>query len=112
MNRKPSALILAAALALAGIGFIATPMAQAAPQVSAQISLGVAPPAPRFERVPPPRTGFVWAPGHWRWNPRARRYVWANGRWMRGRPGYRYAPARWQRGPHGHWHYRAGYWAH
>ena len=29
------------------------------------VVIQVAPPPPRFERVPPPRRGYVWAPGHY-----------------------------------------------
>lgn len=114
MSRKSSALILSAALVLAGAGFAAAPAAHAAPQVSVGVGvgIGVAPPAPRFERVPPPRAGYVWAPGYWVWNPRMRRHVWMGGHWMRVHPGYRYMPARWHQGPHGRWHFRDGYWAH
>jgi len=113
MNRKSSALILSAALALAGAGFAAAPAAQAVPQVSVGVGvgIGVAPPPPRFERAPPPRRGYAWAPGYWSWSPRLHRHVWVGGRWMRVHPGYHYMPARWQQGPRGHWHFSAGYWA-
>ncbi|MEW9623586.1 hypothetical protein [Rhodanobacter geophilus] len=110
MSRESSALILSAALALAGAGFVVAPTVQAAPQVSVGVGISVAPPAPRFERVPPPRAGYVWAPGYWVWNPRMHRHVWVGGRWMRARPGYHYMPARWRRGPHGHWRFSNGYW--
>jgi hypothetical protein len=113
MSRKSSALILAG-LMLACAGFVGAPAAQAAPQVSigVGVGIGVPPPAPRFERVPPARRGYVWAPGYWRWNAHARRYVWVGGRWMRGRPGWRYQPPHWAQGPHGHWHFNDGHWAH
>lgn len=110
MSRKSTALFLSAALALACTG-LAAPAAQAAPQVSVGVGIGVAPPAPRFERAPPPRAGYAWAPGYWQWSPRMRRHVWVAGRWMRVHPGYRYVPARWRQGPHGHWHFNAGHWA-
>lgn len=112
MSHKSSALILSAGLALACAGLTATPAAQAAPQVSVGVGvgIGVAPPQPRFERVPPPRAGYVWAPGYWVWSPRMHRHVWMGGRWMRVRPGYRYVPARWRHGPHGHWYFNGGHW--
>lgn len=112
MSHKSSALILSAGLALACAGLAATPAAQAAPQVSVGVGvgIGVAPPQPRFERVPPPRAGYVWAPGYWVWSPRMHRHVWVGGRWMRVRPGYRYVPARWRHGPHGHWYFNGGHW--
>lgn len=113
MRRKPSALLLSAALALACASLAAAPAALAAPQLSIGVGAGitVAPPPPRFQRAPPPRRGQVWAPGYWAWSPRLRRHVWVDGRWMRLRPGYRYLPPRWRQGPHGHWHFSAGYWS-
>jgi WXXGXW repeat (2 copies) len=70
------------------------------------IDVNVAPPAPRYEAVPPPRAGFVWAPGHWVWNGT---WVWGPGRWVAARPGYHWAPGVWvPRGPR--WHYVEGHW--
>ena len=54
-----------------------------------------APPAPRFERVPPPRAGYVWDAGHWNWE--GGRYVWAGGRWEAERIGHRWMPGEWIR---------------
>lgn len=73
----------------------------------------VAPPPPRYERVPDPRPGYIWSPGYWEW--RANRHVWIGGNWIASRPGYVYAgprwierdgrwfreEARWERGPNG-----------
>jgi hypothetical protein len=86
-------LALAALLALAAS---AAPMSSmAAPRVD--LFVGVAPPAPLVERVPPPRHGYVWAPGHWEWN--GHRHVWAGGYWVTERPGYAYTAPVWvQRG--------------
>lgn len=69
----------------------------------------MAPPPLRRELVPPPRRGFVWAPGHWTWSARARRYVWVQGRWIAVRPGWRYVPATWVR-RRGTWVYVPGRW--
>lgn len=97
-------------LNMAGIVVAATLLA--APIVTpahAQVSVGItiAPPAPRYERVPSPRRGYVWAPGYWGY--RGGRYVWIGGHYIRARPGYRWAPAVWQqRGPG--WHYVPGHW--
>lgn len=52
-----------------------------------------APPPPRYEAMPGPRQGQVWAPGRWVWNERD--YVWQGGRWQQARPDYVYAPGRW-----------------
>ena len=51
----------------------------AVPGISADYGYRHAPPAPRYEVVPPPRHGYVWAPGHWA--PRGGGYVWIEGRW-------------------------------
>lgn len=104
--------LLAAALAVGTMAPAAAAMAQAAPRAAVGIDVGMAtpPPAARLERLPPPRAGYVWAPGYWAWSPRLHRHVWVDGRWLRARPGYRYTPARWRRGLHGRWHFSAGHW--
>lgn len=102
MKRRLLAGIAVAALALGGA--VTSAPAQARPYIG--VSIGVAPPPPRFERVGV-RPGYVWAPGYWRWN--GGRHVWASGYWVPGRPGYRYRPAAWvQSGPA--WRFRGGYW--
>ena len=71
------------------------------------VDVRIAPPPLRHERIPRLERGYVWAPGHWRWN--GNRYVWNYGHRVAGRPGHHYVPARWERrGPH--WYYRDGYW--
>jgi hypothetical protein len=102
----PLKLALLAGLGLSFAGAIYAPSAAAQVSVGVGVRLG-GPPAPRFERVPPPRIGYVWAPGYWRWN--GHRHVWANGYWVRARPGYRYRPAYWVHGRHG-WRFREGHW--
>ena len=67
MKNVGKALILG--LSLAGSGLLAPVVASA--QVGVDIT--VAPPAPRVEVVPPPRVGFVWAPGYWEWRGRSAR---------------------------------------
>lgn len=52
------------------------------------------PPPPRWERIPPQRAGYVWAPGYWNWY--GGRYVWVGGRWNAYRPGYVYRPPAWR----------------
>ena len=100
------ALLGALGVAMAGVSY--------APPAAAQVSVGVGirlgPPPPRFEPLPPPRVGVVWAPGYWRWDPYVRRHVWVRGYWVRARHGYRYRPAYWVRGRHD-WHFHPGYWA-
>ena len=75
---------------------------------SAQIIVQTAPPPPRMERVPPPRAGQVWAPGHWDW--RGNRHVWVGGHWIRARRGQRWEQDRWIE-RNGHWEMERGHWA-
>ena len=65
------------------------------------------PPPPRAERVPAPRRGYVWAPGHWEW--RGNHHEWVRGNWLRARPGYVYAQPTWQ-DQGGRWVYNPGRW--
>lgn len=110
MMRSPLKLALLAGLGLTFVGAIHAPPAAAHTRVAVGVNIGVAPPPPHFERRPPPRRGYVWAPGYWRWNAHAHRHVWVGGYWVHARPGYRYRPARWEH--HGRtWRYRAGYWS-
>ena len=85
--------------------------AVAAPSITdarTDVYVRVAPPAPVYEVVPPPRHGYVWAPGYWNWN--GHRHVWHRGYWVRERQGYRYEPHHWvQRG--NRWELERGYWS-
>ena len=92
--------------ALIAGGVVALPAVSHA-QVSLSVNIGVPPPPPRVEVVPPPRVGYVWAPGYWRWE--GRRHVWVGGRWVRARPGEIWVAERWvQEGRH--WHMEPGHW--
>jgi OOP family OmpA-OmpF porin len=49
--------------------------------VAADAQVYVVPaPAPRYERIPPPRHGMAWHSGYWRWAGGA--YVWSPGVWV------------------------------
>lgn len=74
---------------------------QASAQVSVSVNIGTAPPPLRYERVPPPRNGYVWAPGYWNWN--GYQHVWAQGHWVTARPGYVYHRPEWRQ-DHGRWY--------
>jgi len=105
MQREVKAIGGKIAVAALGLFLFAAPLA-----ARAQVAVGItiAPPAPRYEPLPPPRPGYVWAPGYWQWV--GGRYVWAGGQWMAARPGYHWAPPRWDhRGPG--WYYTQGHWA-
>lgn len=71
------------------------------------VSVHVAPPALRYERLPAPRAGYFWVPGCWEW--RGYDYVWIPGYFERERVGYVYAPSYWvARG--GRWYYESARW--
>ena len=71
------------------------------------IDIDLAPPPVRVETVPPPRAGFVLAPGYWDY--RGHDHVWVRGRWVAERHGYHWVPDRWDHGPNG-WSHVAGRW--
>ena len=73
----------------------------AAAQAQYTAIVSVAPPAARYEAVPAPRSGWVWAPGHWEWQ--RNQYVWMEGQWMRDREGYEYREPRWVQRANGEW---------
>lgn len=101
-------LTLTIALIAATVGGIAV-MPSAEAQVGVSINIGGPPPPPRYEAVPPPRDGFLWAPGFWDWD--GHRHVWHGGHWERARPGYAYRQPGWHQGPHG-WELDRGGWDH
>jgi hypothetical protein len=96
------ALILPALAATALLGAAAPAFSQVG------IDIEIAPPAPRVLIAPPPRPGFIWAPGYWQWD--GHRHIWMDGRWMRARPGWHWVPERWV--PHGRrYRFMPGHWA-
>lgn len=99
MTRKPlRSLFVAALLAITASAAFA----------QAIIVAPHAPPPPRVENMPPPRAGYVWDPGHWRWDHGA--YVWAPGHWQPVRAGYRWVPGHWvEHGPN--WRWVPAHWA-
>jgi hypothetical protein len=92
--------MIVAGLALFGAIDLATPGSS----LAAQIIIQTAPPAPRFERIPPAPGGrFAWIPGRWRWTGNS--YVWVGGRYLP-------MAARYHAWVPGHWagHAREWYW--
>ena len=88
--KKLAVSLAVGAASLLSLGAAVVPAtAQAQPGVVVR----VAPPPPRPEHVPPPRQGYVWAPGHYEWN--GHRYVWNKGTYMRARNGYAYRAPQW-----------------
>jgi hypothetical protein len=82
---------LAAAAAFSSATVLTAPFTPADAQVS--ITFGSPPPPMRYEAVPAPRAGYVWAPGYYELI--NDQYVWRPGQWLTARPGYRYVPPAW-----------------
>ena len=108
MNRKMSAPRPAHApfkrtLTLALLG----PLAMVSLARAAVVDIEVAPPEPRVVVAPPPRPGFVWAPGYYRYD--GHHHVWTDGHFIRERPGFHWEADRWV--PHeGRYRYEPGHW--
>ena len=90
--------VLTAALAAAVIPLAAP--AQVSVNINVPGVIAVAPPAPRYEPVPAPRSGQIWIQGNWYWS--NNNYAWRPGRWEAARPDYDYAPGRWVRADGGY----------
>jgi hypothetical protein len=71
------------------------------------VEVDVAPPPPRVVEFPPPRAGFVWAPGYWNWN--GHEHVWTEGHWMPERAGYHWSADHWEQ-HNGRWRFAKGHW--
>jgi len=76
-------------------------------QAGVSIDIEVAPPPPRVEAAPPPRGGYVWAPGYWMWE--GHRHVWVEGHWIPERRGWHWVPEHWGERHH-QWHFEPGHW--
>lgn len=98
-------LLVSALFAVGLIGAVATPLTSFA-QVELRLNYG--PPAPRYEVIPEPRSGYIWSGGHWQW--RTNRHVWVGGNWQPERPGYAYYQPRWVEHQGGGWNYRPSRW--
>lgn len=88
-------------------GSLAVAPSSAVLAASVDISIGTPPPAVLVEPVPPPRKGYVWIPGYWRWNGVS--HVWVKGHWAGARHGYHYVPEAWVN-VNGRWVFHPGYW--
>ncbi|NGZ83556.1 YXWGXW repeat-containing protein [Duganella aceris] len=104
MIKRTHTLYAAAMLALSAAAFAP---AIASAQVGVSVVIRDAPPPPRYERVPAPRHGYVWAPGYWDW--RGNRHHWIGGTWVTARPGYVYMQPRWEQRD-GRWYRQEARW--
>ena len=80
---------------------------QAIAQVGISVIIGNPPPPVRYERIPPPRDGYIWAPGYWDWD--GHQHIWAPGHWEPMRGDGQYYQPQWRQGPHG-WELDRGGW--
>ena len=97
-------LLVSVALVAGTLGAVVTPGTSAA---AVDVWVNLAPPSARYEAVPEPRAGWVWAPGYWEWS--GNRHVWRRGYWVRERPGYAYQPHRWVERD-GRYYFERGRW--
>lgn len=102
MQMRLSHLCSATLLALSTFAFV-----PAHAQTELSIVVSNAPPPLRYESLPPPRHGHVWAPGYWRWN--GHRYIWRAGHWEVLRHGYQYQTPVWHE-YRGGWRFEPGGW--
>ena len=79
----------------------------ASAKVDVDFNVNLAPPPVIVEEVPPPRVGYVWAPGYWEW--RGERHHWRKGHWIKERPGFVWEPPHWIE-RNGRWHFVPGQW--
>lgn len=106
LNMFAKKILVSVMIAAGMIGALATPLPSVA-ATSREIIIERAPPAPRSERAPAVRRGYVWVPGYWDW--RGNRHVWMKGTWVRERRGYAYQPHRWVERD-GRWMLERGRW--
>lgn len=84
-------ILLATVFAVSAVAMVNT---EALAQVNVNIVIGNPPPPVRYEVIPAPRSGYIWAPGYWNWN--GSRHVWNGGQWQRARTGYYYTQPQWR----------------
>ena len=110
-SRAWRSVLAAALIGVSSLGAVGANPASAAVHVG--VGITVAPPAQRYEPVPPyPRAyrpgAVVWQPGYWRWT--GRQYVWVPGRYERiPRHRHGWAPGHWVQRPGG-WVWIGGRW--
>jgi hypothetical protein len=96
---------LLVALLAASLGSISLP---AAARTEVDVMLNFGPPPLRYEVVPAPRPGYVWAAGYW--DVRGHKHIWRAGHWQYARPGHYWQESRWLQRPDG-WVLERGRWS-
>jgi hypothetical protein len=81
---------LVAVMCAASLGSVSVPMAASA---AVEVYFNAPPPAPRYEVVPAPRSGYIWSPGYW--NLHNNRHNWQTGHWEKERKGYTRTHPQW-----------------
>jgi hypothetical protein len=76
-------------------------------QARSYVEVDVAPPPDRVEHMPPPRAGYVWAQGYWRWD--HGHHVWVKGHWIHERHGHHWVNDQWVHDG-GRWRFEGGHW--
>ena len=96
-HRRVLPALIAAAIFLSGVA------------TAAEVITDAAPPAPKDERAPPPRDGYVWGAGFWEW--RGHAYAWVPGHWVVERRNAKWIADHWEQ-EGSQWHYVSGHWEH
>jgi hypothetical protein len=78
-------------------------------QARVHIDVEIAPPVAIYEAPPPPRVGFIWAPGYWNWDAPHHKHVWKKGQYIRAHPGERWVSPEWV-AHEGRYRFNEGYW--
>ena len=94
-------------LLLSSLFLLGTAAAPALARVDVGIDIGMPPPPPQVEIVPPMEPGYAWAPGYWAWQGGV--HVWIPGRRIEARRGYHWVPDHWE-ARHGSHHFEPGHW--
>ena len=98
--RKPLLAVLIAA-SLGGISVSTQALG------AVEIFFNTAPPPARYEVVPAPRRGYIWAPGYW--DAKGKKHAWKNGHWEKTKSGHHYVESRWIERNNG-WALERGRW--
>lgn len=93
---------------LLSASLIATTVTATPVFADADIIVQTAPPAVINETVPPPRVGYVWAPGYQRWENGT--YMWTPGHWVEAKVHSRWVPDKWEQVDSNHWRFVSGHW--